>query len=63
MAVGKKYFDSANLLQLAMAFSMLRPDLQGFIGQNTTPPMPAYPQYQQNYTGAVSYTHLDAADE
>lgn len=53
MAVGKKYFDSANLLQLAMAFSMLRPDLQGFIGQNTTPPMPAYPQYQQNYTGVA----------
>ena len=51
MAVGKKYFDSTNLLHLAMAFSMLRPELQGFVGQNTTPPMPAYPPFPQNYTG------------
>lgn len=52
MAVGKKYFDSANLLQLTMAISLLRPDLQGFVGQNTTPPMPVI-SYPQNYTGVT----------
>lgn len=52
MAVGKKYFDSANLLHLTMALAMLRPDLQGFVGQNTTPPMPVM-SYPQNYTGVA----------
>lgn len=52
MAVGKKYFDSANLLQLTVALSLLRPDLQGFVGQNTTPPMPVI-TYPQNYTGVA----------
>ncbi|XP_068715896.1 uncharacterized protein [Montipora capricornis] len=52
MAVGKKYFDSTNLLHLTMALSLLRPDLQGFLGQNTTPPMPVV-AYPHNYTGVA----------
>lgn len=51
MAVGKKYFDSAALLQLTLALSVMRPELQGFVGQNTTPPMPVNLGYPQNYTG------------
>lgn len=53
MAVGKKYFDSAALLQFAMAFSLLRPEMQGFVGQNTTPPMPVNMGYPQNFTGVA----------
>jgi len=52
MGVGKKYFNSGNLFQIAMALSMMRPDLQGFVGQNTTPPMPVV-GYPQNYTGVA----------
>lgn len=53
-AVGKKYFDSAAFVHLAMAFSMLRPELQGFVGQNTTPPMPVnMAGYPQNFTGVA----------
>lgn len=51
MAVGKKYFDSAALLQITLALSVMRPELQGFVGQNTTPPMPVNLGYPQNYTG------------
>ena len=53
MAVGKKYFDSATLLQVTLALSMMRPELQGFVGQNTTPPMPVNLGYPQNYTGVA----------
>lgn len=52
MAVGKKYFNSANLLNMTMALSLLRPDLQGFLGQNTTPPMPVI-AYPHNYSGVA----------
>lgn len=53
MAVGKKYLDSAALLQFAMAVSLLRPELQGFVGQNTTPPMPVNMGFPQNNTGVA----------
>lgn len=53
MAVGKKYFDSGTLLQFAMALSILRPEMQGFVGQNTTPPMPVNMGYPQNFTGVA----------
>ena len=51
MTVGKKSFDPATLMQVAMVISIMRPELQGFIGQNTTPPMPVF--NQQNSTGVA----------
>lgn len=58
MAVGKKYLDGTTFVQLAMALSLMRPELQGFVGQNTTPPMPVNMGYPQNLTGVVPYNHV-----
>lgn len=57
MAVGKKYIDSTTFVQLAMALSLMRPELQGFVGQNTTPPMPVNMGYPQNFTGSAHYNN------
>lgn len=58
MVVGKKYLDGTTFVQLAMALSLMRPELQGFVGQNTTPPMPVNMGYPQNFTGVVPYNHV-----